>query len=66
MRGREPLEDSSLDVWWLREQEGSSFGVCPLVRASQFELRFVATAIHYAGWDRESSDYVFSEAGMIL
>jgi hypothetical protein len=37
-----------------------------LVRASEFELRFVATAIHYAGWDRESSDYVFSEAGMIL
>ena len=37
-----------------------------VVRATEFELRFVATAIHHAGWDREPSDYVFSEAGMIL
>ena len=32
-----------------------------VVRATEFELRFVATAFH-AGWDGESSDYVFSEA----
>ncbi len=36
-----------------------------VMRAAEFELRFVATAIHHAGWDRESLDYVFVEAGMI-
>jgi hypothetical protein len=51
----------------LNRRRRSFFVVVGLVvRAAEFELRFVATAIHYAGWDRESSDYVFSEAGMIL
>jgi hypothetical protein len=43
-----------------------SYCVYTMVRARQFELRFVAAVVHLVGWDTELLDYVSSEAGMVL
>jgi hypothetical protein len=40
--------------------------VYTMVRARQFELRFVAGVVRRVGWDVELLDYVSSEAGMVL
>jgi hypothetical protein len=37
-----------------------------MVRARQFELRFIVAVVHLVGWDIELLSYVSSETGMVL
>ena len=62
---------STISAMWLRTWERccTSAELCMTTPPKRCRLpgkRCRFSAIHHAGWDRESSDYVFSEAGMIL